>query len=58
MGVILTVTAGLIVWIVLWAIGAKGFDSFMITCVFLLLAGAARILLPFLPGNSRADDRD
>jgi hypothetical protein len=57
MGAILTITAGLIVWIVLWAIGAKGFDAFMITCVFLLLAGAARILMPFMPGSRRTDDR-
>jgi hypothetical protein len=55
MGVILTIVTGLVIWIVLWAVGAKGFDSFMITCVFLLVAGAARILLPFLPG-SRARD--
>ena len=30
MGLILTVTAGLVVWIVLWALGAKGFDAFML----------------------------
>ena len=30
MGLILTVTAGLIVWIVLWALGAKGFDAFLL----------------------------
>ena len=30
MGLVLTVTAGLIIWIVLWALGAKGFDSFML----------------------------
>ena len=55
MGIILTILAGLIVWVVLWAIGAKGFDAFLITVVFLLLAAAARILLPFLPG-ARSDD--
>src|SRR5580692_5004318 len=30
MGLVLTVTAGLVIWIVLWALGAKGFDSFML----------------------------
>jgi hypothetical protein len=53
MGTILTITAGLVVWVVLWAIGAKGFDAFLITVVFLLLAAAARMVLPFLPGASR-----
>ena len=31
MGLVLATTAGLIVWIVLWALGAKAIDSFMIT---------------------------
>jgi hypothetical protein len=53
MGAILTLIAGLVVWVVLWAIGAKGFDAFMITVVFLLLAAAARIVMPFLPGAGR-----
>lgn len=55
MGTILTIIAGLVVWVVLWAIGAKGFDAFMITIVFLLLAAAARIVVPLLPG-ARSDD--
>ena len=33
MGVLLTLIAGLVVWIVLWALGTKGFDAFMITVV-------------------------
>jgi hypothetical protein len=55
MGILLTILSGLVVWVVLWAIGAKGFDAFMITVVFLILAAAARIVLPFLPG-ARSDD--
>ena len=51
MGVLLTLIAGLVVWIVLWAIGAKGFDAFLITVVILLVAAAARIVMPFLPGR-------
>ena len=35
MGLILTVTAGLVVWIVLWALGAKGL----------------KILVNYLPGR-------
>jgi hypothetical protein len=55
MGIILTITAGLVAWVVLWAIGAKGFDAFMVTIVFLLVAAAARIVLPFMPG-AHSDD--
>jgi hypothetical protein len=56
MGLLLTLIAGLVVWIVLWAIGAKGFDAFLITILMLLIAGAAHILAPFLPGNQRRRD--
>jgi hypothetical protein len=56
MGALLTLIAGLVVWVVLWAIGAKGFDAFLITVVFLLLAAAARIVMPFLPGAAKPDD--
>ena len=53
MGVLLTLIAGLVVWVVLWAIGAGGFDSFMITVLMLVLAAAGHLLLPHLPGSRR-----
>ena len=55
MGVILTLTAGLAVWIVLWSIGAKSFDAFLITIVMLIVAAAAHIIWPTLPGNRDPD---
>ena len=55
MGVILTLIAGLVVWIVLWAIGAKSFDAFLITIVMLIVAAAAHIVGPTLPGNRDPD---
>jgi hypothetical protein len=51
MGVILTLIAGLVLWVVLWAIGAKAFDAIMLTMVMLVVAAAAHLLAPFLPGN-------
>jgi hypothetical protein len=51
MGFVLTVTAGLVAWIVLWALGAKGFDAFMVTTVVILVGATARILLLHLPGR-------
>ena len=53
MGLILTVTAGLIVWIVLWALGAKGFDAFMIATVIILVGASLKILSGYLPGPSQ-----
>jgi hypothetical protein len=51
MGFVLTVTVGLMAWIVLWALGAKGFDAFMVTIVVILVGATARILLLHLPGR-------
>jgi hypothetical protein len=51
MGLVLTVTAGLVVWIVLWSVGAKSFDAFMITTLVALLGVTGRMLLPHLPGK-------
>ena len=56
MGVLLTLIAGLVVWIVLWAIGAKSFDAFLITIVMVIVAAAAHLIWPTLPGN-RSPDR-
>ncbi|MCW2991751.1 MAG: hypothetical protein JWM73_2345 [Solirubrobacterales bacterium] len=52
MGFVFTVTIGLIVWIVLWALGSKSIDAFMITTVVVLLGATARMLVPFLPGRN------
>ncbi|HEU4395188.1 MAG TPA: hypothetical protein VFS92_06450 [Planctomycetota bacterium] len=55
MGVLLTLTAGLSVWIVLWSLGAKSFDAFLITIVMLIVAAAAHLIWPTLPGNRDPD---
>ena len=54
MGFIFSVTAGLVVWIVLWSLGVKAIDAFMLTVLIVLLAAGARIVMPFLPGNQRS----
>jgi hypothetical protein len=51
MGLVLATTAGLIVWIVLWALGAKGFDAFMLAAVIVLVGGTVKILAGYLPGR-------
>ncbi len=37
MGLVLAITAGLIAWIILWSLGAKSIDAFMVTILFALL---------------------
>jgi len=51
MGLILTATAGLCLWIILWSINISGFDAILIAIVMVVLAIGVRTLLPFLPGR-------
>jgi hypothetical protein len=51
MGLVLTITAGLIVWIVLWALGAKGFDAFMLAAAIMLVGASLKIVSGYLPGR-------
>jgi len=51
MGLILTVSAGLVVWVVLWALGSKGFDAFMLAAAIILVGASLRILSGYLPGR-------
>ena len=51
MGLILTGTAGLCLWIVLWALGVSGLDAILIAVLMVLVAVATRNVLPFLPGR-------
>jgi hypothetical protein len=54
MGLVVATTFGLVVWIVMWALGVKAFDAFLITVLVVLVGATARILLPYLPGNRDA----
>jgi hypothetical protein len=54
MGLVAATTAGLIIWIVLWALGTKAIDSFIITVVIVVIGLAARMIAPTLPGNRNA----
>jgi hypothetical protein len=54
MGVILTATAGLCLWIILWSLNMSGFDAIMVAVVMVLVALALRTVLP---GFTRRRDR-
>lgn len=51
MGLVLTLTGGLIVWVVLWSLGAKGFDAFMLATLIVLVGACLKILAGYLPGR-------
>lgn len=51
MGLVAATTAGLVVWIVLWALGVKAIDSFMIAIVIIMLGAGARMLAPVYAGS-------
>lgn len=56
MGLVLTATFGMIIWIVLWSLGVKGFDAFMLMTFIVVLGAAGRILTRYLPGAGRNDE--
>jgi hypothetical protein len=53
MGFVLTITGALALWIVLWSIGAKAIDAFMLTTLITLIGATVRVLLPHFPGNRK-----
>jgi len=51
MGLVVATTFGLVVWIVLWAIGVQALDAFLLTLGIVVLGAAGRMIVPFLPGR-------
>jgi Mn2+/Fe2+ NRAMP family transporter len=56
MGLLLTLITGLVIWVVLWATGAKSLDAILITLLLVVVAAAARMLAPHLPGRRSGDE--
>ena len=54
MGLVVATAIGLILWLILWALGVKAFDAFFLTAVIVLLTSMARVLLPALQGRRSA----
>ena len=54
MGLVYAGTTGLVAWLVLWAIGIKAFDAFLVTVGVLVVGIAVRMLLPYLPGRQES----
>jgi hypothetical protein len=48
MKVFVALTIGLVIWIVLWSLGTKAFDSFLITIALVLGAVVVQLTEPFI----------
>jgi len=55
MGIFLAFTFGMAIWVVLWAVGVKAIDGFMLFLLIVLGAAIAHIVTPYLPGNRQPD---
>ncbi len=51
MGLVAISTVGLVIWIVLWAIGVKSFDAFLIFVGLFVVGVAGRVSAKYLPGR-------
>jgi hypothetical protein len=47
---------GLVIWIVLFFLGAKALESFLITLLIVLLAGTWQLVSQYLPGHRAEQD--
>lgn len=55
---LVALTVGLIIWIVMWALGVKAFDAFLIVILLTLIAATARIASPFINKLVKPDPID
>jgi hypothetical protein len=51
MALILWTTFALVVWIVLWSIGAKAFDAWMLMITIVLIGATIEIVKKYLPNR-------
>ena len=51
MALVLWTTFALVLWIVLWSLGAKAFDAFMIPVLMILIGATIQSLKKYLPNK-------
>jgi hypothetical protein len=51
MGFVLTITAGLVLWVVSWALGTSGLDGFIYATAIITAGATVRVLAGYLPGR-------
>jgi hypothetical protein len=53
---IVSSTVGFLAWIILWSLGVKSFDAFLLTVLIVVVAATVKMALPSLPGNRPSVD--
>jgi hypothetical protein len=48
LGLLVSLTVGLVFWIAAWAFGMKAFDAFLVTAFLVISAAAVRAVSPFV----------
>jgi hypothetical protein len=51
MGLVYSITASLCLWIVLWALGAKALDSFLLAALIMIVAVTVHMLSKYKPSK-------
>jgi hypothetical protein len=51
MNLVLWTTFALVLWIVLWSLGAKSFDAFMLTVLIILIGATLESVKKYLPSK-------
>ena len=51
MALTLWTTFALVLWVVLWSIGAKAFDAFMLATLLILVGATLEVLKRYLPNR-------
>jgi hypothetical protein len=51
MGFLLTFVAGLVIWIVVWALGYSGLDAALLALAITILGVTGRVVASYLPGR-------
>jgi hypothetical protein len=50
---VVALTFSMVLWLVLWALGAKALDGILLVVVIMVTAAIAHIAIPMLPGNRK-----
>jgi hypothetical protein len=54
MGLVYSIVAALALWIVLWALGAKALDSFLLAALIMVVAVTVQMLQKYLPSKRQS----
>ena len=57
MGLVYSIVASLCLWIVLWALGAKALDSFLLAALLIIIAVTVQMLQKYNPSKRRRGRR-